>query len=331
MKATQPVTWACAGVSNMLPESTPARPAIGPRGVTLIEAVVLLVIIAVVVLLVLVAVPQGREQARLAACRANLGQIGLALMQYEQISRKLPTVGELSAIDEPGTRRSPGPLRMILDALQLPDLLMLKDAKTRPEAQPELVPGEIPVPGFICSSDPNATSGRFAAPISYRASTGAGAAGDNGAFSPGRVLRLQDIDARDGLSYTAGFSERLVGDAQPQHVTRFNYQVVLALDRASGCSAGTDPAAWRGDAGSSWTSSDYRHSLYNHALPPGGHPSCIVRDGKTAFMGASSGHTRGVNVLMLDGAVNLVRPSIDQKIWKELAQIGAAEPIQVAD
>ncbi len=50
-----------------------------------------------------------------------------------------------------------------------------------------------------------------------------------------------------------------------------------------------------------------------------------VQNGKSAFMGTSSGHVGGINLLLLDGAVVLVRRSIDQKVWKELATIGGPE------
>ena len=45
-------------------------------------------------------------------------------------------------------------------------------------------------------------------------------------------------------------------------------------------------------------------------------------------MGASSGHSRGVNLLMLDGSVKLVQPSIDSKVWRNFAAIAdpAARP-----
>jgi len=291
----------------------------------LVEVVVVLVIIALAVLLLLMAVPQGREQARLVACRRNLGQIGRALALYDQMQQKLPTVGDLAGLDEPLATPSPGPLRTLLDTLQLPDLTELRDPKTPLQPRPGPVPGEMPVPGFICPSDPNATAGRFAAPVSYRASTGAGPSGNDGAFTPGRVLSLQEIEAGDGLSYSAAFSERLVGDNQPNRIMPFNYQIVPGLLSRAGCPTASDPSAWRGDAGSSWTAANFRSTLYNHALPPNGHPSCLAADGKTAFMGASSGHIRGLNLLRFDGAVTLVRPSIDQKVWQELAKIGPTE------
>ena len=42
-------------------------------------------------------------------------------------------------------------------------------------------------------------------------------------------------------------------------------------------------------------------------------------------MGASSGHVRGVNMLLLDGSVTVVRPTIDPKVWKEFARINPPE------
>jgi hypothetical protein len=44
-------------------------------------------------------------------------------------------------------------------------------------------------------------------------------------------------------------------------------------------------------------------------------------DGESAFMGASSGHVRGVNLLMMDASVKLVVPSIDPIVWREFASI----------
>jgi len=38
-------------------------------------------------------------------------------------------------------------------------------------------------------------------------------------------------------------------------------------------------------------------------------------------MGASSGHVRGVNLLMLDGSVKLVLPTIARPVWTEFASI----------
>ncbi len=134
---------------------------------------------------------------------------------------------------------------------------------------------------------------------------------------------MRDVENGDGSSFTAAFSERLAGDREPSHPAPWNYQLVTdPLSAAAGCPASTDPSAWRGDAGSSWRSSEYRATLYNHALPPGGQPSCIAADGQAAFIGASSGHPRGVHVLLLDGSVPLIRASIDLRVWRAFATLG---------
>ena len=218
-------------------------------------------------------------------------------------------------------RRWPGPLRTLLETLQLPDLTELQDPQSTPAARPGLVAGEVAVAGFICSSDPNATAGWFTAPISYRGDHRRQRPPATTARSPSVACsRLQNVQAADGLGYTAGFSERLVGDNRTNHAAIGNYRVVPGPLADGGCPATDDATAWRGDAGSSWSWSDYRHTLYNHVLPPNGHPSCVAADGKTALMGASSGHVRGLNVLLLDGSVPLVTRDIDLRVWKEFAR-----------
>ena len=135
------------------------------------------------------------------------------------------------------------------------------------------------------------------------------------------MVRLQDVEAADGTSFTAGFSERFVGDHQTNHPAPCDYQVVQGPLKGSGCPVNDDTDGWRGDAGASWSWSDYRHTLYNHALPPCSRRSCVALDGKTAFMGASSGHVRGVNLLLLDGSVNLVTRDVDLNVWKAFATV----------
>jgi prepilin-type N-terminal cleavage/methylation domain-containing protein len=60
------------------------------NGFTLVELVVVTSVITVMVGLLLPAVQQAREAARRTTCRNNLKQIGLALADYENVSRVLP-------------------------------------------------------------------------------------------------------------------------------------------------------------------------------------------------------------------------------------------------
>jgi type II secretory pathway pseudopilin PulG len=301
------------------------RPAVCCLGLSLIEFVVIIAIIVVVAVVLLMVATRNREEARLVACRMNLGQIGRALAMYDQNYGSLPSVTPLASLDSSGSNASGGisPLRTLLETFQLPDLTELGDPRAVATARPGPVPGEMPVRGFVCPSDPNATGGLFAAPISYRAVTGDGPSGSNGAFAPGQTIGLSAVEVADGQGYTAGFSERLVGDNQRGSAHVGNYEIAPERVSLPGCPENSDPAVWRGDAGSSWRFSDYRSTLYNHALRPNGRPSCVARDGKSAFIGASSGHVRGIHLLMLDGSVKLIRPSIDPVVWREFATIGA--------
>jgi prepilin-type processing-associated H-X9-DG protein len=293
-----------------------------------IDLIVVLFLVAVLVLVMLMAMPRGREQARLTACQKNLAQIGLALALYDQTQRQLPTIDRPEPMDDSRLESGPGPLKILLQTLGQADFLGLAPNSTPPHPTGP-VPGEVTVPGFICSSDPNATANLFNAPISYRGNTGDDHLGSNGVFAPGRRISLAEIEQGDGSSYTAAFSERLVGDSFDGHLSPWNYAAAAGPLPAGGCSLMwlKDRAAhWRGDAGSSWVAAGYRSTLYNHALQPGSALSCVALEGQSAYMGASSGHSRGVNLLMLDGSVKLVQPSIDSKVWRNFAAIADSVP-----
>ena len=252
---------------------------------TLIEVIVVVVIIGLALLFLLLMLPQGGNRPACSAARRTWARSAVALAIYDQNHRQLPDRYAALRRRRPGTTRWPGPLRTLLETLQLPDLTELQDPESPRRPRPGRFRARSRVPGFVCSSDPNATAGWFAAPISYRATTGDTPAGDDGPFAIGRVLRLQDVEAADGLSYTAAFlgtargrqSTEPRGDRQLSGRSRPARRLGMPGDRRW--------AGWRGDAGSSWSWSDYRHTLYNHALPPTAHQSCVAADGKTALHG----------------------------------------------
>src|SRR4051794_28061771 len=123
------------------------------RGYTAVDVLVVLFLIGLFAMVLLMAMPRGREAARLSACQRNLAQIGMALALYDQTQRRLPMIGEPVRIDPPADQGSPGPLKILLETFGLADFMGLSAAtKTPPPARP--VPGEIPVPGFTCGSDP---------------------------------------------------------------------------------------------------------------------------------------------------------------------------------
>jgi hypothetical protein len=242
-------------------------------------------------------------------------QIGMALTLYQQSSRRLPGVPEV------GSARARSPLAAMLVELGLADFTSLDPNKPPPKGRTPANIVERPVPGFTCPSDTFAKVSFFPAPISYRACTGDRADGQTGPFAPGVVVRSKDVEAGDGLSYTAAFSERLVGNRRPVADPR-NYAVIPGPVSDQGCPPSPAPASvWQGDAGSSWLFADWNSTLYNHVLTPDASPSCVADNGRSAAMGASSGHVNRIHVLLLDASVRPFTPHVDPKIWRSLANI----------
>ena len=63
------------------------------KGFTLVELLVVISIIGILIALLLPAVQAAREAARMTQCRNHLKQIGLAVLDHEQINGHFPTGG----------------------------------------------------------------------------------------------------------------------------------------------------------------------------------------------------------------------------------------------
>lgn len=79
-----------------MPKRNPA-----PKGVTLVELLVVIGIIGVLVALILPAVQSARESSRRANCQNNIRQIALALQSYEGQHRRLPSLYNGSFLPHP--------------------------------------------------------------------------------------------------------------------------------------------------------------------------------------------------------------------------------------
>jgi hypothetical protein len=290
-------------------------------GIQAIEVIVTIVVVAVIFLVLLTALPRQREVSRRMTCQKNLARIGTALILFDQRNRTLPPVPALGGApsDQPA-----GPIPALLQAFSQPDFGTMDDvAKGPPKPRPRPSGNEWRIVGLRCPSDRNAMSDRLRPPVSYRATTGASASGRDGAFAPRRPMTLSQLSNSDGAGFTAAFSERLVGDGSLRPNVA-NYALVPGdIDDAS-CPA-SDDSAWRGDAGLSWSRPSWVSTLYNHTMVPGSTPSCISRDGRTARMGASSGHVGGTHVLLFDLSVRTYAPTVDLKVWRELATINDSQ------
>ncbi len=295
-----------------LPASTdPAR----RSGLGAAEVIVLIGLAGFFLLWFLTALPRWRETARMAGCQKNMMQIGVALQLYHQANRHYPTPPSL------GRAGGDSPVAALLNSLSLPDFIGLKDPTQSVKPSRAAVAG-LRVPGLACPSDQAAMAGRFATALSYRADAGDTPDGRHGPFEPGRVLNGAAIEASHGLSYTSGFAERLVGTGLDGRLGLANYAASAGPVGSGGC---IDPPATlrRGDAGSNWGEPGWRSALYNHVLTPGAAGSCLAEDGWTAAMGISSAHPNRVNVLLMDGSLRGVTPTIDPKVWRALGTVEA--------
>ncbi len=283
------------------------------RGLGAVEVIIIIAIVGFFLLWFLTALPRWRETARMAGCQKNMMQIGVALQLYHQASRHFPSV------PPPGGATGDSPVAALLRSLSLPDFLDLRDPG-QPARPGRPAQAGLRVPGLACPSDPPAMAGPFRSSISYRADAGTTVDGRFGPFSPGRTFTNAQIEAGHGLGYTSAFAERLVGTGDRGRPSVANYAVGPGPVAASGCPDAA-PDRWRGDAGSDWGDPGWRSALFNHVLRPGAAGSCLADDGRTASMGVSSAHPGRINVLLMDGSLRGVTPTMDPKVWDALGTV----------
>ena len=112
------------------------------QGVTRGDVVVLLLLIGATAMLVLMGLSRAREDARLAGCTRNLSQIGFALALYDQMHGHLPEIAarrSRRACRRPKDRRDRS--RLLLEALDIPDLTELRDPEDAAEGPSRAGPG----------------------------------------------------------------------------------------------------------------------------------------------------------------------------------------------
>jgi prepilin-type N-terminal cleavage/methylation domain-containing protein/prepilin-type processing-associated H-X9-DG protein len=295
------------------------------RGFTLIELLVVIAIISILIGLLLPAVQKVREAANRMSCSNNLKQIGLAAHNYHDSLSKLP------AAQVPGTKFSA--LSEMLPFIEQDNVNNLINFNLSCYDPANDVPRMADIKIFKCPSDvvnPLPTRGGT---INYMANKGNGIVwqdttgpnanmpAPNGAFVYGAQLRFADVT--DGLSQTAFFSERILGDGSNAIVSPIA-DVFLALSSPNT----PDEAVQQCNAiditnlshqfpffmGAPWM--DGQHT-YLHSAQPNTR-SCGFLFVLRAVMPASSRHTGGVNVLLGDGSVHFIQNGVDLNTWRAM-------------
>ena len=333
------------------------------RAFTLIELLVVIAIIGGLIALLLPAVQAAREAARRMQCSNNLKQIGLAIHNYHGAFDVLPPVGGVDATgNSVGGGAIPQTASVLLRltneleqrALYNAYNFSLGDVFQGAAVSANTTVMSTSLPVYLCPSDANpgntgpldggytaitactnyAINGGTNRVNSAGATTGIGWwMGGNRSF--GSTVSLATI--LDGTSNTAAFSEWVKGK-NGQNTPGPNLVYVIpayanggpAQDLAA-CQASTTPK-WD-FKGEYWTLQDSgRGGPYYHVLPPNRRdcatgPNDLDYGVVDSFIGASSSHPGGVNVLLMDGSVRFVKSGISQAAWLSLGTRAGGEVI----
>jgi len=288
-------------------------------GFTLVELLVVIAIIGILIGLLLPAVQTAREASRRSACKNNLRQLGLALLNYESTYGSLPPayLSKAATVNGPGQGPGWGWGARILPYLEQ-GALPIDFGKDIMDVANDGVRA-ISLPSFLCPSDPvneptfmvTDEGGADLTRVAFANYVGMGGTVEvseepdtgTGVLMRNRFLRLAEIT--DGMSHTLMVGER--GSRQSPQTTW--------VGAVTG--AGIPPI----------------NPLYEVEMPPvlvmtntGEGDERRVPNSKLDHVeDSNSEHPQGVNFLFCDGSVQIINNEIDSFIWEALGTRGAGD------
>ena len=325
-------------------------------GFTVVELLVAIAIAGLLISLLLPALQTSRERANSARCAQNLRQIGIACQNFESSNKRFPPTDFLHDLDR--IQRGDWPLPnahpvsahyVLLPYLDQASLyhqfdfagdVWVLQSDPRTTSKNEDLLRRARIVAFSCPTDRVSTTdtsylisdgtsaGGYTSQLSVASNTALLGFGSNGGTSTAQIV--------DGLSNTAAFAERLVGDKDPSRYTPardWPYATTQSIpirpdDFVDLCSHSILPNQPHASYCSSpWLFSALGSTLYNHILPPNSRiPDCSYQSlyGAGAYS-ARSLHSGGAHVLMADGTVRFSSEQIDIIVWRALGSINGSE------
>ncbi|MCX7425117.1 MAG: DUF1559 domain-containing protein [Planctomycetia bacterium] len=313
------------------------------RAFTLVELLVVIAIIGILIALLLPAVQSAREAARRMHCSNNLKQWGLAMQNYENVSRAFPygVINGTSCTRAPGCTNSDGTSgpngewvrqTFVVAAWPYLELTALYERYdfnyTFYSAKNYDLTKEY-APVYFCPDDRIGTwagdryqvgdrgrsRGNYVVNWGYcdyyQEKTVNGDPPRIGPFGPNRQARVSDIS--DGLSNTMFMAELIQADNNADFDFRGDF--------------------FNNDLGAAQIMSVYTPNSGYDSMACGGETPDIpgpCRMGARVYVTSRSKHPGGVQTVFGDGSVHFVDNAIDFEVWRAVSSMAGGETIPAA-
>lgn len=314
------------------------------RAFTLVELLVVIAIIGILVGLLLPAVQAAREAARRMQCTNNMRQVMLAALNYESAFKRLPASRVSRTSNLLGPTSSISVHARLLPYMEQNQIYQLVNFGVEWNDPLNDAARLTNVPTFRCPSDPSTSVPPNVGGINnYYVNSGTvplwsrtvanpmpQVPVNDGVFYRDSFLKLAAIT--DGLSNTAGMSERLTGDYNQNRSTPLTDTFQpgtqpFTMDQAYADCYATNLADLSkqgfSDVGTPWIRGYHSTSEYYHIAPPNGR-SCMFPPGRIMTT-ANSQHGGNVNLAFCDGSTHTVAGSVDLLVWRAIGTREGAE------
>jgi prepilin-type processing-associated H-X9-DG protein/prepilin-type N-terminal cleavage/methylation domain-containing protein len=305
-------------------------------GFTLVELLVVITIIGILIALLLPAVQAAREAARRMQCSNNLKQVGLAVLNYEQVNGCLPPTPQGAG------SMAHTVLVRILPFLEGENLITgyRYDVRIYDPPNDKIIRRQ--VPAYQCPSDDAAgrlcsnSMSRSNVVVNYGNGGWYSPPGTNieqmrGPFKPTALtnyglgaVRIADI--KDGTACTAMASEVIAGKKDDPDNLKHDARGLWLWITAGACNYEHEltPNSSSGDR--LYLSSAERDC---HAEPDMPCDDSAGSDDSKCYAAARSRHPGGVNVVFCDGHLGFAPDTVDATVWTNIGAMNDGNIVTV--